>query len=363
MRLVSYCAAAIGQDNVPRGVGLAENGTRVCRFGANKYGGIAMAKAKHANAKKASRAKKGTSRSMKTIGILHSGTQGRNDQEIADLMQGLRQGGYPKADLTVVGPLFSNDDPSLLGSNAATFARDTTLDLIIAAGGTRTVYAIKNAQTAAGTKTDVVFTTFSESSAPAPNMTGVNAMTSALDVARLQILRSIAPTETTFGVLENQTRPDYDRSKSDAWAANAGVSLDRHSVFKNAGEADQKIIDRINAAFDDWRIKGIRFAAVCADPIFYDFRSDVIKGAKGAGTSGSYHIRSIYQWLEFGGNTGDLRYGPSLIEAYQTAGKMAAQVLDLADPSDIATIPVVTLTNIQSSGKSKPHKGGRKHRL
>jgi len=313
-----------------------------------------MAKAKRAKTKKASRPKKGKRKAAKTIGILHSGTAGKHDKEMKAFMKGLGTQGYTSSNLTIVGPLYSDDDPALLDSNAGTLARDASLNLIIAAGGTRSVYAMQNAQTAARTSTDVVFTTFSQSSAPAPNMTGVNAMTSALDIARLQTLHTIAPNETTFGVLENQTRRDHadNRSKQDAWADGAGVSLDRHSVFKNANEADQKVVDRINAAFNDWRTKSINFAAVCADPIFNDFRKELIDAAKGKGAPGGYHIRTIYQWKEFkddGAAPDDVTLGTVLVEAYETAGEIAGKVLDLADPSDIAKIPVVTLNKIETS--------------
>jgi hypothetical protein len=41
--------------------------------------------------------------------------------------------------------------------------------------------------------------------------------------------------------------------------------------------------------------------------------------------------------------------GTVLVEAYETAGEIAGKVLDLADPSDIAKIPVVTLNKIETS--------------
>jgi ABC-type uncharacterized transport system substrate-binding protein len=171
-----------------------------------------MAKRKSKKSKKSGGAKK-PAKPPKTIGILHSGTKGKHDKEIAALTKALRDYGY--TNLTIWGgePLWSDDDPGELANNAKTLATTAGLDLIIAAGGTRSVYALKDAQTKAKTSTNVVFTSFSEQNAPAPNMTGVNAQTSGLDVNRMERLYQIAPpTETTFGVLENQTRPNYDPS-------------------------------------------------------------------------------------------------------------------------------------------------------
>src|SRR5262249_27130520 len=96
--------------------------------------------------------------------------------------------------------------------------------------------------------------------------------------------------QTTFGVLENQTRPNFDPSTLQNWAANqAGVvTLDRHSVYKNPGESDQAVIDRIDNAFDDWGTKNIKYTQVCADPIFNDHRPEVTKAANRNGITVIY---------------------------------------------------------------------------
>ena len=304
--------------------------------------------------RKRPKSKTKTQNPHKTIGILHSGTNGKHDREIAAFTDYLTKAGY--SNITIVGPLWSDDDPQRLANNAQTLAAPNAgLDLIVAAGGTASVYALVDAQSKAGTNTNVVFTTFSEQNAPAPNMTGVNAQTSGLDVPRMQLLYNDAPNETTFGVLENPKRPNYDPSKLQAWADQKGVTLNRQPVYKNAGEADQAVIDRIDAAFDNWRQNKIKFAQVCADPIFNDHRPDVTKAA-----NRPPHITTIYQWKEFGDDgatPSDLVYGTSLIEAYQQAGKMAGDVLN--NPQGIAAIPVYTLMP-QLFVKRKTAKGRRR---
>jgi hypothetical protein len=248
---------------------------------------------------------------------------------------------------------WSDDDPQTLGNNALTLANDANLDLIIAAGGTRSVYALLDAQKKTKVSTNVVFTSFSQQNAPASNMTGVNAQTSGLDRARMQFLYGLDRTQTTFGVLENQTRPNFDLSILQDWAHQTGVQLNRHSVYKNGGESDQDVIDRIDHAFDDWGNKKIQYAQVCADPIFNDHRPEVTKAANRNG------ITIIYQWKEFrgdGAKNGDKVYGTNLIQAYTQAGTMAGAVLDLSDPTDIAAIPVYTLSPELLAVKHKPAK-------
>jgi hypothetical protein len=278
----------------------------------------------------------------KTIGILHSGTQGRHDENIAEFTTALRRYGY--TNITIVGPLWSDDDPQMLADNARTLCKTAGLDLIIAAGGTASVYALVDAQSKTGNSTNVVFTSFSEQNAPAPNMTGVNAQTSGLDTARMDLLYQKAPaTETEFGVLENQTRPNFDLSILQAWADSKYprlIQLNRHSIYKNDGENDQAVINRINAAFDDWgQNTDVHFAQVCADPIFNDHRPIVTAAAKRNG------ITMIYQWKEFrddGADPNDIVFGTRLIDAYTQAGTVAGQVLDA--PQTISQFSVVTLT-------------------
>jgi ABC-type uncharacterized transport system substrate-binding protein len=311
-----------------------------------------MAKKRSAKSRKSGRAKTRAKPQTadKTIGVLHSGRSTRHTNEINAFTKALADAGYTNKNLTIH---WSDDDPQTLANNALTLANDPNLDLIIAAGGTRSVYALLDAQKTTKIRTNVVFTSFSQQNAPAPNMTGVNAQTSGLDVARMQYLYGLDRTQTTFGVLENQTRPNFDLSTLQNWAAQRGVKLDRHSVYKNPGESDQTVVNRIDAAFDDWGNKKIQYAQVCADPIFNDHRPEIAKAANDNG------ITIIYQWKEFigdGAKTGDKVYGTNLIQAYTHAGTMAGKVLDLSDPTDIATIPVYTLSPEPLSVKHKTAK-------
>jgi ABC-type uncharacterized transport system substrate-binding protein len=323
-----------------------------------------MAKRKGKKSKKSAGAKKPAKlqKPNKLIGFLHSGRSNRHANEMAALKDALKKAGYTNKNLTI-DDHWSDDDPQKLTDNARTLANDDTLDLIIAAGGTASVYALYDAQNRSKIiNKNVVFTSFSQQNPPAPNMTGVNAQTSGLDVARMQYLYGQDRTQTTFGVLENQTRPNFKLSILQDWADQTGVTLDRHSVSKYDGENDQAVVQRIDDAFDDWGKKKIQYAQVCADPIFNDHRPEVTKAAKRNG------VTIIYQWKEFwddGAKSKDIVYGTDLIEAYTQAGSMAGQVLDLSDPTDIAAIPVHTLTPqvwVHTLRKTAKRRGRKKRR-
>jgi putative ABC transport system substrate-binding protein len=106
------------------------------------------------------------------------------------------------------------------------------------------------------------------------------------------------------------------------------------------GPNKQAIRDLIKNAFQGWKQKGITVALVAADPLFNDFRKEVIQ----AEIDNSF--AAMHQWHEFKDEGGFASYGTDLTEAYQTAGAIAVRVLDGTDP---AAIPVQPLTNIKLS--------------
>jgi ABC-type uncharacterized transport system substrate-binding protein len=277
---------------------------------------------------------------MSTIGILHSGTNNRkHDKQIKAFIASLAKAGYaaPK-NLTVVGPLWSNDDPTTLAKNAKTLASaNPPLNLIVAAGGTASTYAAQEATKSNGIP--VVFTSFSQMASPALNMTGVDARTSELDPTRLSYLYDLVspqwPDQKTFGVLENPTRPDYDPAKLDNAAAQLGIKLDRKPVVPGADQTT--IIDAINKAFQSWEKKKIKVALVAADPLFNDLRLDVIAAEKTCG------VASMHQWHEFQSDGGYASYGTNLTQAYQMAGTIAGQVLKGTAPRNIPVQPLTTI--------------------
>jgi hypothetical protein len=240
------------------------------------------------------------------------------------------------------GVFWSDDDPNALARNARTLAANANLDMIIVAGGSASVYAVQDAQTAAGTTTNVVFTTFSQMQSPAQNMCGVCAHTSDQDLLRMQQLHAIV-NASSYGVLENQYRRDYDANKFNAWATGAGVTLDHRFVKNTPADTDAQVVQNITAAFTAWRNMNVTAALVCADPIFWDHRSDIKSAAKPVMGA---KIKTMHQWHDFViGGHGDYSYGTPLIEPYQLAAKAAKDVLVLGKTP--AQVGVLSLPNLR----------------
>jgi putative tryptophan/tyrosine transport system substrate-binding protein len=267
----------------------------------------------------------------KTIGILHSGTAGKHDPEIAALLSSLSTAGYIRGTNLIIAPkgepLWSDDDPGRLQNNAHTLATMGGIDLIIAAGGTASAYAAQ----AATSTIPIVFTSIADPDRPAPNMTGVCARTKELDADRLFKLYDLVkpPPQTMFGVLENQKRTGYDPATLQAEADHLNIQLERESVHKLAGESDTDVLNRIDGAFKKWAAGKVKYVLVAADPIFNDHRKEIIAAEK------ANSIGAMHQWKEFKDEGGYASYGTTLKDAYQMAGTIAGQVLDGANPSSI----------------------------
>jgi hypothetical protein len=276
----------------------------------------------------------------KTLGILHSGAQNKQKKSIAWFKNELArwvQGTTVTINYDPPDALWSNDNRNLLASNAQALATNSNLNLIIAAGGSRTVAAVRKAQSDAGTSTPVVFTTFYDMTSPATNMCGVCPHTSDKDVDRLTNLHTKV-NAPSYGVLQNRSRADYDptNAKFVAWA-NANVPLNFQSVSDM--DPETTIITEINAAFAAWRGAGITAALVCADPIFNEHRPEIKAAAKPV--SGN-KIKTMHQWQDFvTGGYGDYAYGCTLRQAYELAAKAAKDVLVLnKSPQQVGVLEI-----------------------
>jgi ABC-type uncharacterized transport system substrate-binding protein len=270
-----------------------------------------------------------------TIGILHSGTEQKHDKEIAAFLKSLKGAGYTQLTIVPNGePLWSHDDPKELADNADKLVAINGIDLVIGAGGSASALEVARATKNTGLKG--VFTSYWDINSPAANMTGVCALTTSLDVTRLRFLYNQVkpPKQSTFGILENNTRDNYDPAPLKAEAKRLQIKPDPQPVFRKAGEKDQDVVKRIEDAFSGWT-GNVAAVLVAADPIFNDHRKEVLGAAKKAG------IPVMYQWSEFKNEGGYASYGTSLIDAYDAAGTIAGQVLDNTDPKDI---PICVLT-------------------
>jgi putative ABC transport system substrate-binding protein len=269
---------------------------------------------------------------MPTIGIVHSGTQGNADDQINAFKHSLGLAGYEDGtDVDVLPELYANDVRANMAQHASDLITKSNVNVLVAAGGSACTYEAMYARQAAGANLPIVFTSFSDTTPPGTNMTGVCARTSELDPRRLELLAELSikgpPVTqiTQIGVLTNSSRDNFNNQIQGVRnaARYLGLTLIEQDATKqsNIGKA---------------KFPGAQALLITADPLFNDNRKDVLKLGP-----------AIYQWSEFTDPGGGLMsYGPRLTDAYKAAGDYVGRVLDLIDNPG-ALPPVVPLNSFE----------------
>jgi putative ABC transport system substrate-binding protein len=246
----------------------------------------------------------------KTVGIMHSGSQILDGDNVTAFQQSL-QAGY--AAVNYAGPLYAKDLNQSLKALANQLLA-ANVDILVAAGGSRSAEVASTAR-GNGNTPSILFT----SAAPhtcnnlPPNMTGVCAHTSDHDVARLNWLIQMPLNGNRIGVLRNSDRSDQQKQMKDLQDA-AGANW----VLR---PRDIKIDKTLKESFT-WLKGDIQTLLVAADPFFNENRPEVVTRAN------SENYPAIFQWKEFVKIGGLMSYGPNIIKLYQQAGTMAAEILN-----------------------------------
>lgn len=264
---------------------------------------------------------------MRTIGFLHSGSQ-ENFREAWNTFKKM-----VPADVQIKDK-YAKDDAGVLKKLAAELVNDRSIEVIVAAGGPQPALVLKELTSTM----PIVFTTVADPvlsglvdrlDKPGRNLTGMAGQTSELDAERLQRLVEFAQANLKqgdkIGVLEKEGRDSADHHfKKVADKANEErlkCALVRFPVSTVGGIAD---------AFEFFKQEGVKGVVVTADSFFNNNRKEVVKQAA------AKRLPTIYQWKEFVDEGGLVSYGPSLLEAYETAGKCVTEILSGKSP---ATIP------------------------
>lgn len=256
------------------------------------------------------------------IGINHSGSKNHHDGQIKAFKDGLAFFGITPAPNII--NKYAHDDLTVLAQNASDLVNNDNVDVLVAAGGSASAQA---AQNATSTK-PIVFTSVSDPTRPAPNMTGICARTTGLDVDRLNLLHELMPAEAQFGVLLNKLRfnKPVQIANLDGAAALLGLALDYREIDPSLGTTDAQI----DQAFQSWANKKLAAALVAADPLFNNHRARVVGAQR----------RAIYQWREFAEAGGLISYGQNLTVAYKLAGYYVGRILGGAAPASLPVLPL-----------------------
>jgi putative ABC transport system substrate-binding protein len=234
--------------------------------------------------------------------------------------------------------MYASDGP--LDPIAQHLNSDNTVDLIVAAGGTASALAAKNATSVSGKP--VVFTSVAAWPTAVANMTGIIARTTELDRNRLETLAKLLPPNTTVGVLLRKSRPDYadQRALLTTTAGNVNLTPNFKDIDPTAGAVETQI----STVFTNWKSGNVAGVLVAADPLFNNHRPGATGIIRAAATN---NLPTIYQWSEFVDEGGLISYGTDLSVAYLLAGIYVGKIVQTHTPAVPAGLTPLPLTNME----------------
>ena len=259
--------------------------------------------------------------------------------QLTALRAGYTTGGYQEGKNLNVEYRLAGDDPDLIKIMADELAK-LKVKAIVAAGGPATALAAVNATS----DIPVIFTTVVDPQRlglVGNNATGTAGHTSELDPDRFDMLTRAAPNAERIGLLANHHRPNVDEQI--ATLEKAAKHLNKELYVVKVRGPD--LFTAAMAELSRYRVQAIQ---VTADSMFTNNKQKLVKEIE------SIQVPAIYQWKEFVREGGLLAFGPTIEEAYNTAGSMTARALNgerkipIAQPSiNLLEINHITATRLK----------------
>jgi putative ABC transport system substrate-binding protein len=166
---------------------------------------------------------------------------------------------------------------------------------------------------------------------PGGNLTGVTGLGNELGSKRVQLLKEVAPTATTFGFLVNPTNPAAEvntKSAQDAALA-LGIGL---LVHRASNESD---VTSTFVRLAEAHARGL----VIAPDEFFRSRSHQL-----AALSLQHTMPSIFQYRDFTTAGGLMSYGTNVADAFRLVGVYSGRILKGEKPTDL---PVQQATKVE----------------
>jgi putative ABC transport system substrate-binding protein len=165
---------------------------------------------------------------------------------------------------------------------------------------------------------------------PGGNLTGVFVLVSMLGPKRLELLRELLPSISTFALLVNPSNPNVAALAPETEAA-ANALGRRLEVLTASTERD------LETAFTTMVKLQAGALVVMPDPFFFARREQLVALAA------RYAVPTIYFGREFIEIGGLMSYGSSLPDAYRQVGIYTGKILKGAKPADLPVMQAVKI--------------------
>ena len=285
------------------------------------------------------------------VGFLHSGSQQEWAHAVAAFQGSLKEAGYVVDQNLRIDYRWAQDQYNRLPTLAADLAGSNP-SLMFVGGGTLAALAAKRATSTI----PIVFAIGADPvkmglvgalNRPGGNVTGVTFLLNALVAKRLELLREVAPSIGTIGILVNPTNPNAQSDVRDVQDAARMLGLRTHV-------ANIRSENEIEVAFEELRRERVGAFILLPDPSFISRRNQIVALAARHSSPGMYFGR------EFAVAGGLMTYSASLTEAYRLAGGYVSQILNGANPADLPVLQptkyelVINLKTAKALGLDMP---------
>ena len=272
---------------------------------------------------------------MPVIGFLDARSLGTFESSLRAFRQGLKDNGYVEGENAAIEYRGADNQIDRLPGLAAELVR-RRVAVIVAAGGTASVWAAK----AATTTVPIVFLVNEDpvklglvASLPRPggNLTGINFFATELGAKRLALMHELVPKAVRIAVLVNPANIGSTESIRDIPEAARAMGLQIQVL--NASTRSE-----IEAAFATL-VRDRADALYIAGDVFFTSRR-----VQFATLAASYRIPATYPTREAVEAGGLMGYDTDRVDMYRQVGAYTGQILKGAKPADL---PVLQSTKFQ----------------
>jgi putative ABC transport system substrate-binding protein len=272
---------------------------------------------------------------LPVIGFLSSVPFETRRDQVLGFHGGLKESGYVEGQNVAIEYRSGDNQIERLPALAADLV-SRRVDVLVTIGGD---ISIRAAQAATATIPVIFVSGFDPVASgfvaslnrPGGNLTGVSFLVVFTVAKRLELLRELAPTAATIGMLVNPNNPNAEVTTRDA--QQAAETLGKKLVVVTAGT--ERDLDPSFATFIQEKVEAV---LVEADPFFLARREQIVA------LVARHSLPAIYAFREFATIGGLMSYGTSLSDAYHQAGVYAGKILKGEKPADL---PVIQATKFE----------------